>query len=125
MKIRAILDVEFDFGSNKKAAHEALAALINDPASAKLTASMRVLNCSDLGYACRVCSCTDWDACEGGCSWVEKDLCSACAPPKVGKKGRKSYGSGTPHVVASAKSSVRKIGSGAKGQANRRGAANQ
>lgn len=28
---------------------------------------------------CRKCGCT-WDrACIGGCSWVEKDLCSACA----------------------------------------------
>lgn len=29
---------------------------------------------------CRVCGCT-WDrACPGGCHWVERDLCSACAP---------------------------------------------
>lgn len=29
--------------------------------------------------ACRVCGCT-WDnACEGGCYWVEEDLCSTCA----------------------------------------------
>jgi hypothetical protein len=27
---------------------------------------------------CRVCDCTDDRACEGGCSWVEADLCSAC-----------------------------------------------
>jgi hypothetical protein len=27
---------------------------------------------------CRVCGCTDEEACEGGCSWVEPDLCSAC-----------------------------------------------
>lgn len=27
---------------------------------------------------CRVCACTDECACEGGCSWVEPDLCSAC-----------------------------------------------
>ena len=27
---------------------------------------------------CRVCGCT-WDTpCEGGCYWVEDDLCSAC-----------------------------------------------
>ena len=30
--------------------------------------------------ACRVCGCTDERACPGGCSWVEADLCSACAP---------------------------------------------
>jgi len=27
---------------------------------------------------CRVCGCTEDNACEGGCSWVEEDLCSAC-----------------------------------------------
>jgi hypothetical protein len=27
---------------------------------------------------CRVCGCTDDQACEGGCTWVEDDLCSAC-----------------------------------------------
>lgn len=29
---------------------------------------------------CRVCGCTENDACDEGCSWVEYDLCSACAP---------------------------------------------
>lgn len=28
--------------------------------------------------ACRMCGCTDTHACEGGCFWVETDLCSAC-----------------------------------------------
>lgn len=28
---------------------------------------------------CRVCGCSDDDACPGGCYWVEPDLCSACA----------------------------------------------
>jgi len=29
---------------------------------------------------CRVCGCTEVDACEGGCAWEqgEKDLCSTC-----------------------------------------------
>lgn len=27
---------------------------------------------------CRVCGCTQYNACAGGCSWVEEDLCSAC-----------------------------------------------
>jgi ParB/RepB/Spo0J family partition protein len=31
-------------------------------------------------YVCRVCGCTEDNACEGGCSWVEADLCSSCAP---------------------------------------------
>ena len=28
---------------------------------------------------CRVCGCTDSSPCPDGCSWIEKDLCSACA----------------------------------------------
>lgn len=27
---------------------------------------------------CRVCGCTQVDACLGGCSWVDDDLCSTC-----------------------------------------------
>lgn len=27
---------------------------------------------------CRSCGCKDSHACEGGCSWVETDLCSKC-----------------------------------------------
>jgi hypothetical protein len=27
---------------------------------------------------CRFCGCSDEKACEGGCSWVDLDLCSAC-----------------------------------------------
>jgi hypothetical protein len=30
--------------------------------------------------ACRICSCTDDRACEDGCSWVQRGLCSACLP---------------------------------------------
>jgi hypothetical protein len=33
----------------------------------------------DFEQACWKCGCTQNDACEGGCSWVEEDLCSACA----------------------------------------------
>jgi len=29
---------------------------------------------------CRVCGCTQLHACEGGCYWVEVDLCSRCVP---------------------------------------------
>ncbi|MEA4895782.1 MAG: hypothetical protein VB064_11040 [Oscillospiraceae bacterium] len=28
---------------------------------------------------CRVCGCTEDNACPGGCCWVEPDLCSTCA----------------------------------------------
>lgn len=27
---------------------------------------------------CRICGCTDYNACYGGCYWVELDLCSRC-----------------------------------------------
>lgn len=30
---------------------------------------------------CRCCGCTDDNACPGGCSWVEDDLCSTCDLP--------------------------------------------
>lgn len=29
--------------------------------------------------ACRDCGCTNLSACDGGCWWVEDDLCSSCA----------------------------------------------
>lgn len=40
--------------------------------------------CEHPAPACRVCGCTEWNACwdeEAGrpCSWAEADLCSACA----------------------------------------------
>ena len=35
-----------------------------------------------LPAACRECGCTELNACEGGCWWVEPGLCSACAPAK-------------------------------------------
>lgn len=31
--------------------------------------------------ACRECGCTDEFGCDGGCWWVEADLCSACVAP--------------------------------------------
>ena len=33
---------------------------------------------SDIRRACRVCGCTENNACVRGCWWVEEDLCSAC-----------------------------------------------
>lgn len=27
---------------------------------------------------CRVCGCTQFNACLGGCYWIEEDLCSKC-----------------------------------------------
>lgn len=34
---------------------------------------------------CRVCGCTDYQACPGGCHWVEDDLCSSCVPKEDGE----------------------------------------
>lgn len=33
---------------------------------------------------CKVCGCTNDNACKGGCSWVTADLCSHCADKKEG-----------------------------------------
>ncbi len=41
---------------------------------------------------CRVCGCTDQYACDGGCWWVERDLCSACTN-KQPQKAAKAAGS--------------------------------
>jgi len=27
---------------------------------------------------CRICGCTQLNACSGGCYWIEDDLCSQC-----------------------------------------------
>lgn len=35
----------------------------------------RVVYCPGV---CRECGCTEDTPCEGGCFWVEVDLCSAC-----------------------------------------------
>ena len=37
------------------------------------------LDLASLGIRqCRACGCTDNAACEGGCHWIEADLCSTC-----------------------------------------------
>lgn len=41
---------------------------------------------------CRICGCWELEACVGGCSWVEEDLCSACV-------GKGAAPSGLPAVV--------------------------
>ncbi len=43
-----------------------------------------------LDRRCRVCGCTQQHACPGGCSWVEIDLCSACAE-RLRKQARSAY----------------------------------
>lgn len=43
---------------------------------------------------CRVCGCSDFNACPGPCYWVEDDLCSECAPP--GTRGKTAGSTGVP-----------------------------
>ena len=49
-----------------------------------------ILEQVDAEPVCRVCGCTQHNACPGGCYWVEPDLCSACAesdgPQEAGKE---------------------------------------
>lgn len=41
--------------------------------------------------ACRTCGCTDQWACEGGCEWIDADLCSTCDPTIIRMGGRTSF----------------------------------
>lgn len=49
--------------------------------------------------ACRICGCTCSRACEGGCSWVERDLCSACVTSTIAycyRSGHIEFGNALP-----------------------------
>jgi hypothetical protein len=37
-----------------------------------------------MSQQCRVCGCTNFSACAGGCWWVEDDLCSTCGSGPTG-----------------------------------------
>jgi len=51
---------------------------------ATLEAILLYLSKPPLGLMkCKYCGCTDDHACEGGCSWVAKDVCSKCAEKLV------------------------------------------
>ena len=50
---------------------------------ATLEAILLYLNKPHLEMKCKYCGCTDDHACEGGCSWVAKDVCSKCAASLV------------------------------------------
>jgi hypothetical protein len=41
---------------------------------------MPILSCrqKEKEMKCRICGCTDDQACPGGCYWVDDDLCSRC-----------------------------------------------
>jgi hypothetical protein len=51
--------------------------------------------------ACRGCGCTEENACAGGCSWVEPDLCSRCASTQ--REQRSAGARATRSVVAEAR----------------------
>ena len=54
---------------------------------------------------CRICGCTDDRACDGGCSWAEPGLCSACvAKAKKRKKPQKPPTVLTPEQLAEVES---------------------
>lgn len=40
---------------------------------------------------CRTCGCTDRWACEGGCEWIDADLCSTCDPTIIRLNKRVSF----------------------------------
>lgn len=42
--------------------------------------------------SCRVCGCTDDEACPGGCEWVENDLCSAHGEGAIEREPIRSLG---------------------------------
>lgn len=50
-----------------------------------------------LDLQCRVCGCTQYNACVDGigemCSWAQRDLCTFCE--EVGAQIRAAYGSGS------------------------------
>lgn len=70
MKYRAIVEVEFNGRYVKQ--------FIN--AYAPVLKKAELINVQEVSAICRRCGCTAWEACPGGCEWVEADLCSACAP---------------------------------------------
>ncbi|MCD0164585.1 hypothetical protein [Deinococcus sp. 12RED42] len=41
--------------------------------------------------SCRTCGCTDQWACEGGCDWVDENLCSTCDPTTMRLNQRTSF----------------------------------
>jgi hypothetical protein len=56
------------------------------PAEGKVAVSdkERIAAAPDPERACRVCGCTQDNACPGGCAWMAEDpgLCTACAPAR-------------------------------------------
>jgi hypothetical protein len=70
-------------------------AAVRNPKVAKLAGGLRAAEIAAMSdetstvkrdrnglVRCRVCGCTEIDACPGGCGWVEFDLCSTCNEAK-------------------------------------------
>jgi hypothetical protein len=47
---------------------------------------IEVIDALRVAGLCRLCGCSEANACEGGCSWVEPDLCSQCAAKQQPEK---------------------------------------
>jgi len=57
---------------------------IADAGAEEIPALLRQIdNALEISMKCKYCGCTDDNACEGGCSWVAKDVCSKCASELV------------------------------------------
>lgn len=81
----------FAFEAAAEAARNEIARIFRDslPLGAFFERAAARPSLAALGLAqCRRCGCTDALACEGGCSWVEADLCSACATEDIAGGGR-------------------------------------
>lgn len=72
MKYRAIVELEFEEADLTQ----------------RTLKQAKLIEVREISRVCRKCGCTEWAACPGGCSWVERDLCSVC----VGKVGARRYG---------------------------------
>ncbi len=64
-------DVDDDFGPADENAHL-------DDGPAPVLDLGAIDDADSIVRVCRACGCTDAEACDGGCTWVEDDLCSAC-----------------------------------------------
>jgi len=47
--------------------------------------------CESDSAKCRVCGCTQYNACPGGCYWVEDELCSNCFDPEPDYEGGQNH----------------------------------
>lgn len=50
-----------------------------------------LLQTTDAVRQCRVCGCTDEEACPGGCSWSQPEICSTCAARQQAADGPTDY----------------------------------